>query len=213
MDVKIKNVYMVFVLFLFTCMFIFVGCKKINSNQNSEKKEMVEKMNVEIFKTIKYGDSYGELKKQIGEPSCYGENVKKYPVYILEDGGKAKIICFDDKILKIIVENSEGEIIYSLDKFAGMADMKYEERWDYFADCEGTLDVEAFDELDWDYDYNDILLTLGDPTIIDGSGMPRYLYKLKDGTSVNVAPASGYIGIEAIIHIDKDNKIISARYR
>lgn len=212
MDVNKKNKRAVYFVFLLLCMFL-VGCNEKNSDQNGEKEGRVENMDVEVFMSVKYGDSFENLKKQIGEPSCYDGNIKKYPVYELEDGGKARVLYFDDKILKINVEDLEGKTIYRMDKFEIMADLDAKSRMDYLVDCEGSFEIEDFDKLDWGYNYNDILLTIGDPTIIDGSGMPRYFYKLKDGTIVNVVPDNSNGGIQSIIHFDEDKNIISARYR
>ena len=98
-----KKIIIIFLICI--CYVLLNGCGKRENKQiagsnieyaDSGEKNM--KLDKEVFMNIQYGDSFDAFSKQIGEPSRYDGNIKKYPVYLLADGGYACVLYYQDKI-------------------------------------------------------------------------------------------------------------------
>ena len=201
-----KKIIIIFLICI--CYVLLNGCGKRENKQiagsnieyaDSGEKNM--KLDKEVFMNIQYGDSFDAFSKQIGEPSRYDGNIKKYPVYLLADGGYACVLYYQDKIQVVLVYDENDKIVYSYDRDSLSDDLKKEK---------SDAVIEDFAQIECDFDYRDLVMTVGEPTFMVGSGITNYVYALKDGTSVTVTPDMSTGGIFSIVAIDKDGKTIKS---
>ena len=214
----IKNKRNVFVcLYWLLLCILLIGCSEIKEEQMVERQERSVSLNEELFMSIQYEDSYDELKNKIGDPSKYEGNIKKYGIYELEDGNCASILTFDGKVQLVNISNSEGEKIYSLKTPTGSDEKDGEDQTTifdsviYYNKSECKLKIDDFDEIVREYNFYDLILTIGKPTALIGSGMIQYVYVLEDDTFVLLTPNPNQGTIMRIAHYSKNGELLGEK--
>lgn len=211
-----KKIIIIFLICI--CYVLLNGCGKRENKQiagsNIEYEDSGEKnmkLDKEVFMNIQYGDSFDAFSKQIGSPDKYDGKILKYAVYNLEDGGYAQVFQCKDRIQQVCIFDSNNKMTYIL--FDEMKNVKtdlkdkitIEDKEIYYDKKMCDLSIDDFKNIGEDYNYDDVILAVGQPVGYIGYGTLSNLYILKDGTIVVLKPSYGDKGFVSIFHYNLEN--------